>query len=357
MNFAEYIWLDGTAPTRQLRSKSRIVSLDKETPGADDFPRWSFDGSATGQAEATDSDCVLKPVAVTRDPLRPEGSYLVLCEVFDPDGSAHITNSRGTLRAILAAGADEHEPWIGFAQGYTLMQHGRPSGFPAEAGPAPEDGCYCTVGSGKSFGRHVAEDHARLCIDAGLLFYGLNAEVMPGQWEFQIGYRSIEGDDPSILNVCDHLWIARYLLHRASENADITVSFDSKPMAGDRNSAAMHTSFSTMATRSPDGIAAIHAAAPLLAASHDAHVAVYGHRPEAQLAACDETCAVGEFRFGNADRDASIRIPVGVEEAGCGYFEDRRPGANADPYMVAARLAATVCGIAEEKLNRGRSAA
>jgi len=36
-----------------------------------------------------------------------------------------------------------------------------------------------------------------------------------------------------------------------------------------------------------------------------------------------------------------------VAQKGYGYFEDRRPGANADPYLVAARLCATVAGIDE----------
>ena len=47
---------------------------------------------------------------------------------------------------------------------------------------------------------------------------------------------------------------------------------------------------------------------------------------------------------GVADRGASIRIPRSVANQGCGYFEDRRPGANADPYEVATALLETVCG-------------
>ena len=56
-----------------------------------------------------------------------------------------------------------------------------------------------------------------------------------------------------------------------------------------------------------------------------------------------ETCAIDDFKIGNADQGASIRIPLSVEHNGCGYFEDRRPGANTDPYRVAACRAVTVC--------------
>ncbi|GIR38288.1 MAG: hypothetical protein CM15mP49_36730 [Actinomycetota bacterium] len=41
---------------------------------------------------------------------------------------------------------------------------------------------------------------------------GTNAEVMPGQWEFQIG-------PAGTVEVGDHLWIARYLLYRVGEKA------------------------------------------------------------------------------------------------------------------------------------------
>jgi glutamine synthetase len=38
-------------------------------------------------------------------------------------------------------------------------------------------------------------------------------------------------------------------------------------------------------------------------------------------------------------------VPQLVATKGYGYLEDRRPGANADPYIVAACLVGTVCGI------------
>lgn len=39
---------------------------------------------------------------------------------------------------------------------------------------------YCGVGSDEVFGRQMVEDHLELCIKAGLMIYGINAEVMPG---------------------------------------------------------------------------------------------------------------------------------------------------------------------------------
>ena len=44
-----------------------------------------------------------------------------------------------------------------------------------------------------------------------------------------------------------------------------------------------------------------------------------------------------------SDRGASVRIPWQVAKEGKGYIEDRRPNANADPYVVAALMTNTVC--------------
>jgi glutamine synthetase len=352
MPFAEYIWLDGAAPTQGLRAKTRYLPIHSEKVRLKDFPDWSFDGSSTEQAAGSSSDCALTPVCFVKDPMREGESYLVLCEVFNPDGTKHVSNTRGDLRSVLHAGARDHDAWIGFEQEYVLMRDGRPLGFPKDGYPAPQGPYYCGVGADRAFGREIAETHARLCVEAGLLYYGLNAEVMPGQWEFQIGYRDNDDEDTSLLNVCDHHWLARYLLQRIAEQHGLVASFDNKPMKGDWNGSGMHTNFSTAAMRADGGIAAIEEAVDRLGRRHDDHIAVYGAGLAERLTGLHETCSITEFKSGGADRGASIRIPLAVEQRGFGYFEDRRPGANADPYKVAARLAATVCGIEDIALRR-----
>jgi glutamine synthetase len=346
IQLAEYIWLDGAVPVRQIRSKARTVSVGYE-PEIKDFPEWSFDGSSTGQAEGGDSDCILKPVCVVDDPMRGIGNYLVLCEVYSPDGKTpHASNSRAQLRAVLDAGAAAQDPWIGFEQEYTVFDGHRPIGWPEHGFPAAQGPYYCGVGSKQIFGRELAERHAAACIEAGLIYYGLNAEVMPGQWEFQIGYRGLDGENATALNICDHMWIARWLIHRVSEEFGYHVSLDNKPVVGDWNGAGMHTNFSTTAIRDPKtGRKAIDKAVDLLGRKHKEHIAVYGYNLAARLTGRHETCDINTFKAGVADRGSSIRVPRGVELHGSGYFEDRRPGANADPYLVATRLCATVCEV------------
>ena len=91
----EYIWIDGTEPTSQLRSKTKVLENFGRNIGS--CPSWNFDGSSTNQAEGANSDCVLKPVRLYENPMEKDDSYLVLCEVWGVDGNPHSSNTRFKL--------------------------------------------------------------------------------------------------------------------------------------------------------------------------------------------------------------------------------------------------------------------
>ena len=110
---AEYIWIDGTKPTRKLRSKTKIIHNEPKGTQLDElgqftldfFPSWQFDGSSTSQAEGGSSDRLLEPVRIYPDPMRGSDGYLVLCEVMNPDGEPHSSNTRAKLRKVLLSRA------------------------------------------------------------------------------------------------------------------------------------------------------------------------------------------------------------------------------------------------------------
>ena len=118
----EYIWLDVYQPEAYIRSKTKILNF-KEFDKKDlaKLPDWSFDGSSTLQAEGSSSDCVLKPVKMYRDPARLN-AYLVLCEVMNPDGSKHETNSRAHLAQLAEKFKDEEEVLLFDAEKILIYQ-------------------------------------------------------------------------------------------------------------------------------------------------------------------------------------------------------------------------------------------
>ena len=332
---AEYIWIDGTEPTARLRSKTRILEDGREaTP--EGLPIWGFDGSSTNQAPGDNSDCVLKPVAVFPDPIRGGDDVLVLCEVFLVDDTPHPSNTRAPLRAVAERFADQ-DMWFGIEQEYTFFKDGRPLGFPVGGYPEPQGFYYCGVGADEVFGRDVVEAHLEACIEAGIGISGINAEVMPGQWEFQVG-------PLGPLAVGDHLWVARWLLYRIAEEFGISATIEPKPAKGDWNGAGCHTNFSTQAMR--EGYDAIIAACEALGAKAEEMVRAYGHGIEERLTGAHETAPWSEFSYGVSNRGASIRIPWQVAVDKKGYAEDRRPNANMDPYIVARLITDTVCAAA-----------
>jgi len=338
---AEYIWIDGASPTQKLRSKTKILPSLDGAPQLSDFPGWVFDGSSTGQAEGNASDCLLEPVRFIPDPIRGDDCYLVLCEVQNPDGSAHSSNKRAQLRRVLDAGAGETDSWFGYEQEYTLYRGSSPLGFPSERRyPAAQGPYYCGVGADEVYGRDLVEAHFMACLDAGLLVTGINAEVMPGQWEFQVG-----GPGGDALTAGDHLWFSRWILYRMGEDIGVSATLDAKPVPGDWNGAGMHTNFSTAAMRAEGGIEHINAAIARMSQRIEEHLAAYGSGYEMRLTGHHETCRYDEFKAGVSDRTASIRIPAPVAANGCGYLEDRRPNANACPYEVATVMLQTACDI------------
>jgi glutamine synthetase len=324
---AEYIWIDGMEPTPTLRSKTKVLADGAE------LPIWGFDGSSTNQAPGKNSDCVLQPVLVVPDPIRGGENKLVLCEVLLTDMSPHPSNTRAACVATAERFKDQ-EPWFGIEQEYTFFKDGRPYGFPNGGFPAPQGGYYCGVGADEVFGRDIVEAHLDACLAAGLSISGINAEVMPGQWEFQVG-------PLSPIDVADQLWLARWILYRIAEDYDVAATLDPKPVKGDWNGAGAHTNFSTKAMR--EDYSAIVAACEALSEKPEEHIAAYGADIEHRLTGMHETAPWHEFSYGVSDRGASVRIPWQVEVDQKGYIEDRRPNANCDPYLVTQKIVDTVC--------------
>jgi glutamine synthetase len=336
----EYIWLDGYQPEPNLRSKTKIVETTGKIDNLDQYsilkmlPIWFFDGSSTQQAEGNFSDCALKPVKVIPDPERTN-AFLVMCEVMMPDCTTpHPSNTRALIEGEEDKPGDDF--WFGFEQEYILIDDStrRPLGFPKGGYPAPQGMYYCGIGHQSVVGRNIVEEHLDLCLNAGLDVTGINAEVMLGQWEFQILGKGSK-------NSGDDLWLARYLLFRTAEKHGVLIEFHPKPIKGDWNGSGLHTNFSNTIMRNTGGEEYFKNILAKFAEHHENHIAEYGSSNDQRLTGKHETASINEFSFGISDRGSSIRIPQTTAKNWQGYLEDRRPASNADPYRIVARIVKT----------------
>jgi glutamine synthetase len=331
-----YVWIDGTGEYLRAKTRTHYEGVKR----AEDLPIWNYDGSSTYQAEGSNSDVYLHPVAIYKDPFLQGNHKLVLCETYKYNKKPADTNKRHSCLDAMIKAKDFH-PWFGMEQEYSLLDRDlHPFGWPKSGFPGPQGPYYCGVGANKVFARDVVEAHYRACLYSGIRICGTNAEVMPAQWEYQVG--PSEGIDMG-----DELWMSRYILHRVAEDFGVVVSLDPKPIPGDWNGAGCHTNFSTKAMRDENGIIDIEKAIDRLSRHHLRHIKAYdpkeGKDNERRLTGHHETSSIHDFSAGVANRGCSIRIPRSVAEERKGYLEDRRPSSNCDPYAVTEVIIRTTC--------------
>ena len=330
----EFLWLDGYEPVANLRGKTKILDGDPDSLTLADCPEWGFDGSSPLQAEGGSSDCMLKPVALYPDSTRLNG-FLVMCEVMNPDGTPHESNARATI-------LDDPGLWVGLEQEYFLFQDGQPLGWPETGYPNPQGEYYCGVGYENvgDIARSIGEEHLDICLNAGIIHEGINAEGAKGQWEFQIfGKGSAKA--------CDEIWVARYILQRVCEKYGVTVEYHCKPFTGDWNGSGMHCNFSTEFMRETGGKAYFEALMAAIEKNCEEHIAAYGPDNHMRLTGLHETQSIDQFSYGVADRGASIRVPHSFvkDDAYKGYLEDRRPNSQGDPYKIVSRVSQTIAEV------------
>jgi len=319
--FVEYIWIGGND---EMRSKTRVLH------NTNVIPVWDFDGSSTQQAQGTDSEIVLIPHTVFHDPIRGFPHKLVMCETAHPNGE--FLGNRHWAEWLFNQALDE-EPWFGLEQEYFILDP--KTHYPLGYDKTKQQGqYYCSVGTENAFGRDIAEEHLKLCVGAGIKISGINAEVAPGQWEFQVG--------PCIgIESGDHLWVARYLLNRVGEKHGVIINYDPKPFH-QLNGSGCHANYSTKHMREGSdtvtGLVFIDYAIETLSRKHLEHMSKYGTGNVTRMTGKHETADFYTFTHGIANRGDSVRRGNQTVRDEKGYFEDRRPASNCDPYLVTGML-------------------
>ena len=355
---ADYIWLDKEGiPRSKSKTIFNIKSEDKKITNLLDknkYDEWSYDGSSTGQLTGEgNTEIIIKPVAVFIDPFRelkyPNINVLVLCDTYNSDGSPTESNNR--YKAMDIFNNFGHTiPWYGIEQEFFIMSNDDMNissktclpykqnfelNNPSKLSSNLQGQYYCSSGSNNAFGRNIVDEAYNLSLKAGVKCSGMNAEVAPSQWEIQVG--PCEG-----IEAGDHLVILRYILNRVGEKFNVNINLDPKPLSKDFNGSGCHVNFSTTTMRNKNGIIDIMSSIKKLGEKHNEHMEVYGKDNDKRMSGKKETSDFNTFTWGIATRNTSIRIPMNTNKEGKGYFEDRRPSSNMDPYIVTSKILETI---------------
>lgn len=200
LGLVDYVWLDSFST---IHIKKRAIPIYKGT-GAEQVPEIKpWVGTVAGSYVA------LSPCHYLPDPLRPQPSFLALCEVRDSNGVPTNYNYRAKLREILEVEKDRLGVFWGFVQEYNLVH-------------PDEKEC-------EKDAFLVAERHLGACLDAGLMLHSAQFELATHPWQFKVGFRdlpeTLDTDPPSALVVADHLILARYLLLKIAREFGLHVQF------------------------------------------------------------------------------------------------------------------------------------
>ena len=333
---AEYIWLDSS---ENYRSKTKIFSLDSgEWWTLSNYPIWNYDGSSTNDIPTNDkgaTECLLYPLAIYDDPFNintdTKTYMLVLCNntyiIDDHEFNVHCQMENLDL---IKNKLDSETYLLGFEQEFFMINPNtsRPFGV-TEPQSIKQGPYYCGTGIFNSYQRPFLQDTREKLLDAGIELTGFNYEVAPSQAEFQVCDYGIEA--------AYQLLILRYILERNGELFNIHISFSNVVYRYDNiNNSGCHVNISNLNMRNDNGIEEIINKINELGDKTPTNEIdfnfIFGNNNTERLTGQLETSNWKIFDWGIGTRHSSIRVPVLTNKEHKGYFEDRRPGANVNPF-------------------------
>ncbi len=348
----EYVWLDADDNFRsKIRTMSALYQFD-----------WNFDGSSTGQATTESSEVILKVVSQFNHPFINDG-FLFLCATYDINGKPLSNNYYDKANEIFNTDnkCSELKPWFGLEQEYFMydknltinnkdyefdptlghnnsMNHSSSinNNYSKSLKIINSNKFYCSPINQDPDEVKISIEHLEACIKAGIRISGNNAEVVQHQWEFQIG--PVEG-----IEAGNQLLMARYLLNIIASKYNKIVNYHPKPIKG-VNGSGCHINFSTKQMRDEkDGLTYIMNAIEKLKDNHSYHMENYGNDNNKRMTGLNETSSYDKFTWGVGSRNTSVRIGYDTFKNNKGYFEDRRPASNINPYLATSIIFQTCC--------------
>lgn len=320
-----YVWLD---KFNILRSKTKRVEQVNQ------IPIWNFDGSSTSQMDYStmNTEVLLQPIRVYIDGFneRNNENYLVLCDTYNINKDGIITPTVDNYRygAINIFNETNLNPKFGFEQEFYLIDNENHEKLSSLTNISNKDNNYCRTTTKYTY---IMNEFYNLCLSCKIGIVGWNAEVAPFQFEYQIFGNGIDA--------CDDLVMSRYVLERYMIDNNYEIKYDPK-LYENLSGSGCHINYSDV--RSKEYMDKYIKA---LGETHNDLMKVYGENNNKRLTGLHETSSYSVFTYGVGDRYKSVRIPNSTALGLTNYFEDRRPGANINPYMACGALVKVLSNI------------
>jgi len=265
---------------------------------------------------------------------------LVVCATYDINDKPLSNNYYHNANNIFNI-KDNLEPWFGLEQEYFMFKKefildiNNTNSIDNLLSKYKQGEYYCSMINQDQTCVSIATEHMILCEKIGIKISGINAEVAPFQWEFQVG--PCEG-----IEAGHHLMAARYILERIAAKNDYKIYYEPK-LNNHFNGSGCHINFSTNQMREDNGLDYINLAIEKLKDNHAYHMENYGNDNNKRMTGRHETSSFDNFTWGVGSRNTSVRIGFDTYKNKKGYFEDRRPAANIDPYLATSIIFETCC--------------
>lgn len=333
----DYVWLDSN---RNLRTKQKIIHFnqdyDEELFTLKNIPEWNYDGSSTGQASIEgNTEIILRPVYITSPAYtsNPENQTVIaMCDIFDITGKC-LSYRKEAEEYFNREDVLKEDPWFGLEQEFFLFPKEKYNNGTINFNEISNKNEYC--GTNRNYTeRSIISTFVESCNIFGITLSGINSEVSPHQWEFQLFGKG--------LNVCDQLYVARFILETIVEQQDYIVLYSPK-INETISGSGCHVNFSTLSTRTQHtGYSVIEEYIKRFEENHMKLIDCCSEKNKERLSGKFETARWDRFTWGVGTRNTSIRVPNDTFKNKCGYLEDRRPGSDIDPYLYCK----TMCKIA-----------
>jgi glutamine synthetase len=361
-NILEYIWLDANNKFRsKVKVENQRISINSNCNLAVCcLETWNFDGSSTGQANGKDSEVFIKPYLIlpNHDNINPN-YYYVFCECLNPDGTPHKTNTRASTYEFFQQEEIQNlDPMFGIEQEFFVFNNeGKPIVWTGE----PQGEYYCGNGEKNihTESRNFLDNVIRILNGWNINVSGYNYEVAPGQMEIQICEKGIQASD--------YLQVLRFILTRCAEEKGWNIVLTPKPEllnSNNWNGSGCHVNFSTNQMRDPsynnininnNPYNSLIKTAELIHKMdlyHRINIDSFGsENNKLRLSGKNETSSYNTFTYGIANRGCSIRIPRCFVNNLYGYIEDRRPGADMDPYLITRLICSYASSIYDSEMQ------